>query len=60
MITGLETKAQRANEAEKLTNWAFRQFVIKDLFEKDEAISKAEVWLGEYNTIDLIAEDKIS
>ena len=41
MITGLETKAERANEAEKLTNWAFRQFVIKDLFEKDEAISKA-------------------
>ena len=60
MITGLETKAERANEAEKLTNWAFRQFVIKDLFEKDEAISNAEVWLGEDKTIDLIAEDKIS
>ena len=60
MITGLETKAERANEAEKLTNWAFRQFVIKDLFEKDEIISKAKVWLGEDKTIDLIAEDKIS
>ena len=60
MITGLETKAARANEAEKLVNWAFRQFVIKDLFEKDEVISEADVWLGKDKTIDLIAEDKIS
>ena len=60
MITGLESKAARANEAEKLTNWAFRQFVIKDLFKKDEVISKADVWLGENKTIDLIAEDNIS
>ena len=60
MITGLETKAARANEAEKLVNWAFRQFVIKDLFEKDEVISEADVWLGKDKTINLIAEDKIS
>ena len=30
MITGLETKAARANEAEKLANWAFGKFVNKN------------------------------
>ena len=60
MITGLETKAARANEAEKLANWAFRQFVIKDLFEKGAAITKAHVWLGEDKTINLVTEDKVS
>ena len=33
---------------------------FKDLFKKDEVISKADVWLGENKTIDLIAEDNIS
>ena len=60
MITGLDSLADRENEAEKLTNWAFRQFVIKELFRKDELISKADVWLGEDKTVNLIAEDNIS
>jgi len=60
MITGLDSLADRENEAEKLTNWAFRQFVIKELFKKDEVIAKADVWLGENKTINLIAEDNIS
>ena len=56
MITGLETKAERANEAEKLTNWAFRQFVIKDLFEKDEAISL----LKTASILNLVGKETIS
>ena len=44
----------------KTNQLGISSFVIKDLFEKDEVISKAEVWLGEDKTIDLIAEDKIS
>ena len=60
MLTGLETKSDRANEAEKLTNWAFRQFVNKNLFEKNETIVSAKVWLGDDKTVDLVAENKIS
>jgi len=60
MLTGLETKSDRANEAEKLTNWAFRQFVYKNLFEKNETIVSAKVWLGDDKTVDLVAENKIS
>lgn len=60
MITGLESKAARASEAEKLTNWAFRQFVSKDLFEKGTQIAQAPVWLGSEQTVGLVAENEIS
>jgi D-alanyl-D-alanine carboxypeptidase (penicillin-binding protein 5/6) len=60
MITGLETKSARASEAEKLTNWAFRQFVSKDLFPKGEQVADAQVWLGQDKTVGLVAEKEIS
>jgi len=60
MITGLPSKSARASEAEKLTNWAFRQFVSKDLFEKGTQIAEAPVWLGREKTVGLVAENQIT
>lgn len=60
MITGLDSKNARASEAEKLTNWAFRQFVSKELFKKDTKIAEAKVWLGSEKTVGLVAENNIS
>lgn len=60
MITGLDSKTARASEAEKLTNWAFRQFVSKDLFEKGTQIAEADVWLGRDKSVGLVAENEIS
>jgi D-alanyl-D-alanine carboxypeptidase (penicillin-binding protein 5/6) len=60
MITGLESKSARASEAEKLTNWAFRQFVSKDLFKQGSRIAEADVWLGDTPKVGLVAESEIS
>ena len=60
MITGLDSKTARASEAEKLTNWAFRQFVSKELFKKGTQIAEAKVWLGSEKTVGLVAENNIS
>jgi len=60
MITGLDSKIARANEAEKLTNWAFRQFVSKELFKQGTQIADAQVWLGSEKTVGLVAEKDIS
>ena len=60
MITGLETKGARASEAEKLTNWAFRQFVMKELFKADTKIADASVWLGKSERIDLVSNANIN
>ncbi len=53
MITGLDSKEDRSREAEKLMNWAFRQFVQKKIFETGQHITTANVWLGEDGSVDL-------
>ncbi|GLQ33972.1 D-alanyl-D-alanine carboxypeptidase [Amylibacter marinus] len=60
MITGLQSAAERASEAEKLTNWAFRQFVSKELFKQGATISTAEVWLGAEKHVPLTTEHDIA
>ncbi|MEM9584181.1 MAG: D-alanyl-D-alanine carboxypeptidase family protein [Pseudomonadota bacterium] len=47
VFSGLDTQEQRAQEAERMTNWAFNQFVERQLFEKGVPLTKAEVWMGE-------------
>lgn len=47
VITGLTTDQERAEEAERIVNWAFRQFVQKVVAREGAHISTAEVWMGE-------------
>lgn len=60
MITGLDSKGARASEAEKLTNWAFRQFVSKELFKAGTKIADAQVWLGKSDRVDLVSNTDIA
>ena len=47
VFTGLDSEAQRAQEAERITNWAFNQFVERQLAEEGVILTQAEVWMGE-------------
>jgi D-alanyl-D-alanine carboxypeptidase (penicillin-binding protein 5/6) len=47
VVAGLESPRQRAVEAEKLVNWAYREFRTGTLFAADRAVAEAEVWIGE-------------
>ena len=53
VITGLESVAARAEEAEKIVNWAFRQFAMREVATEGTQIAQAEVWMGEAPTIGL-------
>lgn len=58
VITGLSTENERAEEAERIVNWAFRQFVEKTLAEKGRILAEAPVWLGDREQVGLtVAED---
>lgn len=58
VITGLETRQQRAEESSKIINWAFRQFAEKEIAEAGTRIASADVWMGEAPTVGLtVAED---
>ena len=58
VLTGLDTEAERAAEAEKIVNWAFRQFAQKDVVRAGSQIALAEVWMGDAPSVGLtVAED---
>ncbi|MFQ6552521.1 D-alanyl-D-alanine carboxypeptidase family protein [Aestuariibius insulae] len=54
VITGLDTAAQRAEEAERLVTWAFRQFAQKELGSAGTYIAEAPVWMGSKTSVDLV------
>ncbi|EKE45409.1 Serine-type D-Ala-D-Ala carboxypeptidase [Oceaniovalibus guishaninsula JLT2003] len=55
VITGLPTDTARAEEAESIVNWAFRQFVQKQVVRQGQPIATASVWLGESDSVGLVA-----
>ncbi|TCP43263.1 D-alanyl-D-alanine carboxypeptidase family protein [Rhodovulum marinum] len=59
VITGLETEAQRAEEGERIVNWAFRQFVQREVLRKGERLAEAKVWMGEIEQVGLVAPDDL-
>ncbi|MEM6408601.1 MAG: D-alanyl-D-alanine carboxypeptidase family protein [Pseudomonadota bacterium] len=59
VFSGLDTSAQRAQEAEKMTNWAFNQFVERKLADDGVILTQADVWMGEAATVGLAAAEDI-
>jgi len=58
MVGGYEDRAARATEAERLVEWAFREFSNETLFRAGEPLGEAEVWLGASPRVGLtVAED---
>ncbi len=60
MITGMQSSADRASEGERITNWAFRNFVKKTVYKKNTVVGAAEVWLGRKTHIDLYSPTEIA
>jgi D-alanyl-D-alanine carboxypeptidase (penicillin-binding protein 5/6) len=57
-ITGLPSEAARADEAERIVSWAFRQFAEKTVAKAGVRIAEAEVFMGDAETVGLVpAED---
>lgn len=55
VITGLTSEKERAEEAERLMSWAFRQFVEKTLVKAGARIATADVFMGAQDTVGLVA-----
>jgi serine-type D-Ala-D-Ala carboxypeptidase (penicillin-binding protein 5/6) len=54
VFSGLETAAQRVEEAERIISWAFRSFAERRLAEPGQVIGQAEVWMGSVTRVDLV------
>ncbi|HBM61603.1 D-alanyl-D-alanine carboxypeptidase family protein [Salipiger marinus] len=58
-ISGLESERARAEESEAIVNWAFRQFAERKLVEQGNEIARAQVWLGDEDSVGLVAREDV-
>jgi serine-type D-Ala-D-Ala carboxypeptidase (penicillin-binding protein 5/6) len=58
VITGLPSEQARAEEAERIVSWAFRQFAEKTVAKAGVRVAEAEVFMGSVDSVGLVpAED---
>ncbi|WP_339951770.1 D-alanyl-D-alanine carboxypeptidase family protein [uncultured Albimonas sp.] len=56
MIGGLDSTSARAQESERIVNWAFREFRNITLYSAGQDLGAAEVWLGAKSSVRLTVE----
>ncbi|WP_179379851.1 D-alanyl-D-alanine carboxypeptidase family protein [Jannaschia marina] len=59
VISGLDTEASRAEESERIVNWAFRQFAEVDLLTERAPLLQADVFMGEAATVGLVPAESV-
>jgi D-alanyl-D-alanine carboxypeptidase (penicillin-binding protein 5/6) len=58
VISGLDSEKARAEEAQRIADWAFREFIQKTVAKKGQKIADAPVWMGSVRSVGLVvAED---
>jgi D-alanyl-D-alanine carboxypeptidase (penicillin-binding protein 5/6) len=60
VISGLNSEAERAEEAERLVNWAFRQFIQRTVLKADARLTDTQVWLGDAHRVGLVAGEDVN
>lgn len=53
-ISGMATDTERAEEAERIATWAFRQFALKTVVKAGAQVAQAAVFLGEADMVGLV------
>ena len=60
VISGLQSAQTRAEEAESIVNWAFRQFAVKPVAKAGTSIATADVWMGRDQKVQLVPMEDVS
>ena len=60
VMSGMDSEQIRRDEAERLTNWAFRQFAARKLAEEGVILTKADVWMGEAGQVGMAPTEDIN
>jgi D-alanyl-D-alanine carboxypeptidase (penicillin-binding protein 5/6) len=55
-FTGLQSQAARAEEAEAIVNWAFRQFSERTMLKAGTVVARADVWMGDTAQVGLTTD----
>jgi serine-type D-Ala-D-Ala carboxypeptidase (penicillin-binding protein 5/6) len=60
VVTGLASAEARHDESERIINWAFRQYALRDLGEAGTRLAEAPVWMGASPTVGLVLAEDLS
>jgi len=60
VISGLDTAQARAEEAQSIVNWAFRQFVEKEVLKAGTEVARADVWMGDAPSVGLTPQNDVT
>lgn len=59
VVNGLNSKKERSSESERLMDWAFREFNNYALYNQNDVVSDAEVWLGTAGRVPLVINQDV-
>ena len=59
VLNGIKGTKLRSIEAERVLSWGFREYENTILYEKNEIVDSANIWLGNRPTVPLIVKEKI-
>jgi serine-type D-Ala-D-Ala carboxypeptidase (penicillin-binding protein 5/6) len=59
VINGLESTRARAEEAQKMLDWGFRQYRTVELYQAGDSVGRARVWGGSERWVGLAAKDDV-
>ncbi|WP_050523297.1 D-alanyl-D-alanine carboxypeptidase family protein [Pseudorhodobacter wandonensis] len=60
VLSGMASENERAEEADRMMSWAFRQFVLKTVVKAGDPITEADVWLGSVKSVGLVASQDVA
>ncbi|WP_245759595.1 D-alanyl-D-alanine carboxypeptidase family protein [Poseidonocella sedimentorum] len=56
VVAGLDSQQTRAEEAERVVNWSFRQFKKAKVASAGSVLAEADVWMGQAGSVGLVPE----
>lgn len=60
VVGGLQSENARAEESERIVNWAFRQFSMETLVPAGDTVLEAPVWLGTKSRVGLTTKNGVN
>ena len=60
VLSGLESQEDRAQEAESIVKWSFRQFITEKFAISGSEVGKAKVWNGSSREVILVLENDLN
>lgn len=60
VVSGLDSDRARAEESERIVNWAFREFAMETFVPAGETVIEAPVWLGLSSSVGLTTQNGVN